>query len=317
MNSRTATGGAPDPDRNLREDFKDAAKQIAAEVKWAKKSRTNINIKPKIVSQLRNALNLGMDVFEHEHGEMERPEKKEVTVWAQARATELMQKTSHLRRDNRMFDFGSKISADLVLAYKKGWSLLAGNTQLLTSEKQIFTSNPDVAIPEKYRDAILRSIIHKITGDMAGGIGIWEIRENTFDRKRRYLPTRVVRGEEEISLKNDPDTTSLSDAAGASMLKRGFFEEGVFRLTDGSPYRFVQLTPRGFAAAEIHIEQKVEDDLKWRRSAEFTRRLDYMGRNLTEEERGVSLYQDDLDQFRKYRAYVDAKSEPENREPEV
>lgn len=76
VNNRMTKGGAPDPDRNLREDFKDAAKQIAAEVKWAKKSRTNINIKPKIVSQLRIALNLGMDVFEGEYGKMERPEKK-------------------------------------------------------------------------------------------------------------------------------------------------------------------------------------------------------------------------------------------------
>lgn len=99
------------------------------------------------------------------------------------------------------------------------------------------------------------------------------------------------------------------------MLKRGFFEENALRLDDGSLYMFAKLTPSGFAAAKIHVEQKVEDDLKWRRSAEFTRRLNYRGRSLTEEERGVSLYQDDLDQFRKYRAYVEAKSEPELPEP--
>lgn len=109
-----------------------------------------------------------------------------------------------------MFDFGSKISADLVLAYKKGWSLLAGNTQLLTSEKQIFTSNPDVAIPEKYRDAILRSIIDKIRGDMAGGMGIWEIRERAFDRKRLYLPTRITIGDEGSSIQDEPRAQPLS-----------------------------------------------------------------------------------------------------------
>lgn len=150
MGRATTYGAAPKPDADTYADFKDCGRHLADMAKNAKSSRTSVNLKGKIESYIRKAINSGMDVFEGSHHDFDRPSKAEVTKWVKLRATKVMGSTSSYRRNNQMWEFGSAVTRELVSAFKKGWSLGAGTAILNSPAGKETSAELRLHIPRKY-----------------------------------------------------------------------------------------------------------------------------------------------------------------------
>lgn len=273
--SRRSSGKALTPDPDLWEGMKAHGSAIADEVRWAKRTGRSANPKAKIISGLRWALNLGLDAYEEAHGEVERPTKQEVTLWATDRAGRLMSDTSDLRKRNRLYDFGFKIASDMRAAFSKGWSLGAGTTALMGPEANPHLIDPNVAVPERYKNVFTSFLEEIIRVELDEGGTVLLERRGLPGMKPIFVPVHFTEGADGalIQKQTDPEgKNALSNGAVMAIIKKGFF--GFLRIGSGDRYVGPSASAFGMLAA-LYQEERKEIDA-FRKTAEWRRRYEAM-----------------------------------------
>lgn len=310
--SRSSSGKAPAPDLDLWEEMKSHGSSIADEVRWAKRIGRSANPRAKIVSGLRWALNLGLDAYEEDHGEVDRPTKQEVTLWATDRAGRLMSDTSDLRKRNKFYDFGFKVASDMRSAFSKGWSLGAGTTVLMGPEANPNLIDPNVAVPERYRGVFEVFLDRKIRVELSeGGNVLLEERGNRWVRPI-YVPVHILANPDGTVVQKqiDPDgKDALSHGALAAMEKRGLFSLVSFNETDGSSSRYAVAKPAAFNMLSAMYERERTDMAAFRKTAEWRRRQEAMRMAGYNPDPAISerFYADKYDRLNRYISLLNKK----------
>ena len=273
--SRNSSGKAPTPDQDLWEEMKSHGSTIADEVRWAKRTGRSANPKAKVISGLRWALNLGLDAYEEAHGEVERPTKQMVTLWATDRAGRLMSDTSDLRKRNKLYDFGFKIASDMKTAFSKGWSLGAGTTALLGPEANAQLIDPSVAVPEKYKSAFTSFLEEIIRVELDEGGTVLLERRGLPGMNPIFVPVHFSEGSDGALTKKQTDPegkNALSNGAVMAIIKRGFY--GFLQIGSGDCY--VGPTASGLGMLAALYQKEREDVVAFHKTAEWRRRQERM-----------------------------------------
>lgn len=273
--SRSSSGKAPAPDLDLWEEMKSHGSSIADEVRWAKRTGRSANPRAKIVSGLRWALNLGLDAYEEHHGEVDRPTKQEVTLWATDRAGRLMSDTSDLRKRNKLYDFGFKIASDMKAAFSKGWSLGAGTTVLMGPEANLNLIDPNVAVPERYKSAFTFFMEDLIRIELDEGGTVLLERRGLPGMKPIFVPVHLTEGSDGalIQKQTDPEgKDALSNGAVTAIIRKGLFDF----LQIGSGDRYVGPSASAFGMLAALYQKEREDVVAFHKTAEWRRRQERM-----------------------------------------
>lgn len=273
--NKSISGKAPAPDRDLWEEMKAHGSSIADEVRWAKRTGRSVNPRAKIISGLRWALNLGLDAYERHHGEVDRPTKQEVTLWATDRAGRLMSDTSDLRKSNKLYDFGFKIASEMKAAFSKGWSLGADTTVLMGPEANPNLIDPNIAVPEKYKRAFTFFMEDLIRVELdKGGIVLLE-RRGLPGMNPIFVPVHLTEGSDGalIQKQTDPEgNNALSNGAVTAIIRKGFF--GFLQI--GSGDRYVRPSASAFGMLAALYQKEREEIAAFRKTAKWRRRQEAM-----------------------------------------
>lgn len=205
MGQSKTYGAAPKPDAEDYAYFKDCGKHLAEMARSSKRSRTSVNLRGKIESYIRKAINIGMDVFEEEQHVFDRPSKADVTKWVKIRAQRVMSSTAYDRKGNRMWEFGSAVTQELVSAFKKGWSLGAGQTTIGNPSGKTSASELISHVPTKYYHTWELMCLRKVKQETEGycshpdTLRLLYVEEvHPFNGKSYWFPALLCRV-------NDPD----------------------------------------------------------------------------------------------------------------
>lgn len=299
MSNKKPTGSAPDPSRDMWEDMKGLGKSVANEVRFAKRTGRSANPKSKIISALRWALNQGIDTWEHNQSDVARPSKKEITDWATHTAGEIMSKTAADRRDRRFYEFGFAVATALKAAYKKGWSLAAGNTTLLGHLEDASIADQGVAIPPKYKDTFALYAELYCMERMNGNLLIFETRDIGFGQKPVHVALLVTPRQEGSKVSRyDRGCETMSEGAVQALVKRGLMKLTRSTLEDGGTLQTASITWTGIEMAAKQARQQLASERAWRKSPAGVREQEALNRMFPQFARDLDA-DDDFSNFTK------------------
>jgi len=256
--------GPVGPEPYVLDEMHRLGQHVAGIARDAKKYGLKSNLKSPVMTNLRWAINLGMDDYEDEIGRSSRPETSQIAAWVDFRASELLSETAHLRRSGKLYEFGAKVTAGLKAAYKKGRELAAGQGELEGVTKKTTSNEVLAEVPARYRDMFYHLCHEKLFREDRALVHGYQKWTRTFTGKSFFRKVDLVQhpqGEDKVIVKLLEDKgEDISEGFLESLIKRDLVHYGVLGDEPDAPVIYVisekgmRLFARAFEAKEKERE---------------------------------------------------------------
>jgi hypothetical protein len=219
------------PDHHQWDNMKRNGREVAAMAKDASKYGMSVNLKGKVVSYLRIALNDGISVS----GAMQpgrQPTKSDVTSWATYTAGNVISMTSDQRRAKRFSDFGYAVAVAQKSAFTLGQLVAEGQDFLSGTGKNPQTAEELIAhVPSRYSQVWVGLCMEHVRQSRSGRLMYLDERSYPLAKDPSHsvwLPVHGVVAEDKRSIddvqKSDLCEDLVSHGAFSALSKQGFFD---------------------------------------------------------------------------------------------